>query len=256
MPWPRSWSLSALCPPCVRLESAAAAPPNLVCPPFVRCGRAPKLCPAWVRHVSTLCPLRVRFERAPKPCPACVRQVSALAVPPNLVRHVSTLCPVWLSLQTSAAMCRSGRRVSALCRLPPRLQALCLPSCPLCPPCVRSLSFLCSLVVRSLLALYPLLVRFLAGPTVWLWPCLCQLPVRSLVFAPLSVQCPLLPALVGLCGCAFGWQCSCLPSSFAVHLHPVFRFPRWSLFCLLSEFCLHLPVSGSLYRARPCGMFV
>ena len=112
-----------------------------------------------VRHVSTIgrapppgraltpCPPWVRFGRAgaSKPCPPCLRLMSALASPPNLGRHVSA---VRLALY---------------------------------PPCVRSLSFLCPLIVRSLFALLSALCRFLAGSMVWLWPGLCQLCVRSLV---------------------------------------------------------------------------
>ena len=109
MLWPRSWSLSATCPPFVRLVSAVATPPNLVhhastlcpprrskpCPPCVVClGRASKPCPPCVRFVS------VRLW----PCPTAgarrlvrlmfVHLRSALAAPgpPNLVRPVPALC--------------------------------------------------------------------------------------------------------------------------------------------------------------------
>ena len=125
-----------------------------------------------------------------KGCPRC-----ALAAFLELVRHVSASCPLWPRPQTLSGICPpSGppcvcfgraskpcpsppyvwfgfpskpwppcvgqafcppRLVSALCRLWPRLPALCLQSCPLCLPCVRSLSFLCSLVVRSLFGFWP-----------------------------------------------------------------------------------------------------
>ena len=145
----------------------------------------------FVRHVSALCPLWPRFQTLSAMCPSCVRLVfvrleSALASPPNLGRHVLVRPCVRL----------------ALCRLWPRLQALCLPWCPLCPPCVRSLSFLCPLVVGSWFALSPLLVGFWPG----LW----------FGFAgPLSAPCPIFGfcAFVCsgsvvrlsrcLCGCAF-----------------------------------------------------
>ena len=100
------------------------------------------------------------FGRVPGACPPCVR-------------HLSALGPLW-----------------------PHLQVLCLPCCSLCPPCVRSLSFLGPLIVRSLFALCPLVVGFLAGSMVWLRPGLCQLCVRCLNFARSSVLCPLLSAFV------------------------------------------------------------
>ena len=166
IPWPCSKSLSAMCPPCVRF------------------GRASKPCPACVREVSALCLLWPRLKTLSDVCPPCVRHVSAvcppcvrlvsaLAAPPNLVRHVSALYPPCARL-LSALM-------SALCPLWPRLPTSRLQCCPLCPPCVRSLSFLCPLFVRSLFALYPL--------SAFVW-------VYGLALAePLSALCP----LFGLC---------------------------------------------------------
>ena len=128
--------------------------------------------PELVRHVSAICP----------PCAskACLRLVSpfttpklklvrhvsfALAVPPNFARHVSTVS----ALRPHAL---SALYLSALLG-PRRAPKRCVSRVPfVCLPCVRSLSFL------------------------WLWLGLCQLGVRSLVFAPLSVLCPLLSALV------------------------------------------------------------
>ena len=144
MLWPRSWSLSGICPPAPRPQALAA-----------------------------LCV-----------CPPCPRQC---------LQTLSALCPLWLPLQTrppcvGQAMC-PPRLVSALCRLwpaPPSIVPAMLPSVSaMCPLLVFSLSSRCPLVVRSLSAL----CRFLAG-SMWLWPRLCQLCVRSLVFAPLSVLCP------------------------------------------------------------------
>ena len=116
-----------------------------------------------------------RLGRAPKPCPRFES-----AAPPNLVRHVPALCVLWLPLQTLAAMCRVP--ASPCIRLVSALAAN------VSAPCV----FFVLSVVRSLSAL----CRFLAGSMVWLWPGLCQLCLLSLVFAPLSVLCPLLSALV------------------------------------------------------------
>ena len=126
-------------------------------------------------------------------CQPCVCQVSA---PPNLARHVSA-------------------KPRPLCVG----QALLYPMLPsvsaMCPLLVFSLTSRCLLVVRSLSAL----CRLLAGSMVWLWPGLCQLCVRSLVFAPLSVLCPLLSTLVEVFVAgplpavrlvAFSRQCSCL----------------------------------------------
>ena len=165
MLWTRSWSLSA----CVPLVSALAVPPNVVrlasvmCPPCVR---------LWPRQtLSGVCP-----------------PLYPLWLPQNLSRRVSVRPCVRLALYLP---CVSFGRASQHC----------VPCCPLCPPRVHSLSFLdCALIVRSLFALY-LLCRFLAGSMVWLWPGLCQLCVRSLVFVPLSVLCR------GLCGCGFA-RCS------------------------------------------------
>ena len=144
----------------------------------------------------------------PWPCPPCVRlncvRFGGASKPPIFVRLVSALAAwPWPRLQALS--------LSAFSPLLPGL-----PCCPLCPPCVRALCFLCPLVVRSLSAL----CRFLAGSMVWLWPGLCQLCVRSLVFAPLSVLSPLLSALVevfvatplpAVCLVTVSRQCSCLP---------------------------------------------
>ena len=121
-----------------------------------------------VRHVSTLCPPR--------------RHVSfALAVPPNFVRFPPRLVRL--------VFIRLGSALAA----PPSVVSPILPSVSaMCPLLVSSLSSHCPLVVRSLSAL----CRFLAGSMVWLWLGLCQLCARSLVFAPWSVLCPLLSALV------------------------------------------------------------
>ena len=82
MLWLRPRSLSAMCPPCVHLESTLAAPPN------------------FVHHVSAMCLARVRLVSALAAslnfvhhvsaglCPPCVRLV---ATRPSLVGHVSTL---------------------------------------------------------------------------------------------------------------------------------------------------------------------
>ena len=144
MLWPRSWSLSAMCPPCIHF------------------GRASKPCPARVCHLSTLCPPRVRFGRASKSCPPCVRHVfawaagsslvrlvfvrleSALASPPNLGRHALV----------SASPCI--RLVSALAAPPGVASPMYVPA-----PCLFFV-FFCPLVVRSLSAL----CRFLAGCSV------------------------------------------------------------------------------------------
>ena len=176
-------------------------------PELVR--QVPALCPLWPRlqTLSSMCPRSIRpcvyyMAAPPNLCvhlgrAPCVRLVSALAAPPNLVQHLSAKC-------------------SALCLLwPPWPRPVCPPCVRLVPalylPCVRllsalaappglvsalspllafSLSSLCPLVVRSSFAL----CRLLSGCMVWLWPSLCQLCVRSLVFAPLFVLCPLLSA--------------------------------------------------------------
>ena len=226
MLWPRSRILSAMCPPCVRFA------------------RASKPCPACVRHVSTLCPPCVRFGHASKPCPAYyVPQLSVKCLPcvcfgrasapchasfPCCVRHVSALCPLWLCRHVSV---RPPNLVSAM---RPSVSAM-------CPLLVFSLSSLCPLVVRSLSAR----CRSLPRSMVWLWPSLCQLYVRSFVFVPLSVLCPLLSALVevfvfGLAApllavrlVTFSRHCPCLPWSFAAHLHPVFCLPPFvRVFCI------------------------
>ena len=101
MPWPRSQSLPALCPPCVRLVSALSPLwPRLLstmCPPCVY--PVPALSPVWPRPTMSVSGLVSGFGCVSKLCPpsalACVRLVSglvcALAVPPNLVCHVFAL---------------------------------------------------------------------------------------------------------------------------------------------------------------------
>ena len=208
--------LSALCPPCVLLVSALCPPCVALCPLWPRLQTLSGMSPPCVQLASPC----VCFGRASKPCPACVRLVSAWPAPRSLVRLASALC------------------LSALCslRLPvrPCVRLALYPACVgfgraskrcVCHValCVRHLSapvfFLssrCPLVFRSLSAL----CRFLAASMVWLWPGLCQLCARSLVFAPLFVLCPLLSTLVEVFVAGplpavrlatFSRQCSCLP---------------------------------------------
>ena len=148
--WPRyalaaSRSLSAMCPPCVCLDSALAASPH-----FVR--HVSALCPPCVRLVSALCPHLSALGRASKACPPCV-----------------SLNPLWPRLQTLPAICPPcdclvsamctpcARHVSAL-GAPPNLclvsaskscmPLVCLPR--VCQtPCVRSLSAMCPLFASS-----------------------------------------------------------------------------------------------------------
>ena len=159
---------------------------STICPPCVRCGRcvrlivcldrASKSCPPCVRLVGPCpCPPSVRCGRAgaSKPCPPSC----ALASPPNLGRHASV------------------RPCARLALYPPyvifgRASNRCVSHVALC---VRHVSATCVCFVLLLFALYPLFVGFWPG----LWfgfgrAGLCQLCVRSLVFAPLSVLCPLL----------------------------------------------------------------
>ena len=220
--WPCLQTLSAMCPPCVCHVSAMCLPcvrhVSAMCPPCVRLVSA--LCPplAAPQTLSGMCPPCVRLGRARKPCPPCARLVF-VRLEPALNSKPCLPCPPYVRCGIPSkprppcvgqALC-PPRLVSALCRLWPRLQALRLPCCPLCPPCVRSLSFF----VLSLSARCSLLIRSLS-----VWPGLCQLCVRSLVFAPLSVLCPMLPALVEVFVAAplpavrlvtFSRQCSCLP---------------------------------------------
>ena len=248
MLWPRLRSLSGMCPcpPLVRLVLLSlAAPPVLVRHLFALIRHLYALCPPCVvglqslsttfRLVSALCPPCVRLASAvaappnlvrhePAMGPSCVRRISALAVPPNLVRHyVSALCP--LRLPPKPRPLCVGQALSArLALYPPgvgfgRASKRCVSHVAsvsaICPLLVFSLSSRCLLVFRSLSAL----CRFLAGSMVWLWPGLCQLCVRSLVFAPLSVLCPLLSTLVEVFVAGplpavrlvtFSRQCSCL----------------------------------------------
>ena len=235
--------LSARYPRCVWLVLLAlAAPPVLVChlsalcPPCVL-----GFCPPCVRLVSALCLPCVRLLSAVAAPPPCVRLVSAscplwpclqtlsamyslvsiLAAPPNLVRHVS-LCvsfgraskpwPAVCLVSTSPCICL----VSALAAF----RSVASPTLPsvsaICPLLVFSLSSRCPLVFHSLSAL----CRFLAWSMVWLWPGLCQLCVRSLIFAPLFVLCQLLSTLIEVFVAGplpavhlvtFSRQYSCLP---------------------------------------------
>ena len=136
--WPRLRSLSATCPPCVRLVLLALAAP-----------------PVLVRHLSALC-LRLAAT-----CPPCVRLVLlALAAPPVLVRLMSASPPLVCHQSLSAIRPPCDRHLSATC--PPCVvpQAVYFPkrfavgfslrsnmlwprpgACPPCvrhcPPCVR-----------------------------------------------------------------------------------------------------------------------
>ena len=129
--------------------------------------------------------------------------MSALASPPNLGRYVSVRPCARLTLYPPCVSFGRGSNCCALCVR--HVSAPCLFF-------VLSLSARCSLFIRSL--------SVLAGSMVWLWPGLCQLCVLSLVFAPLSVLCPLLSALVEVFVAAalpavrlvtFSRQCSRLP---------------------------------------------
>ena len=104
MPWPRPWSLSAMCPLVSALSPLWPRPPNLV------------------SHVSAL-------------CPPCVRLLSPLwPRPQNLSALCPALCPLWPRLRTLFAMCLPCL-LSALC--PPCARLSPLTHLGACPPCVR-----------------------------------------------------------------------------------------------------------------------
>ena len=93
MPWPRSRSLSAMCPPW---------PPALarVPPPAFR------QCPPGARLVSALCPPSVCFGRASTPF------VCHVAL---WVRHESAPCLLSLSARCSLFICSLSLRLSLFC---------------------------------------------------------------------------------------------------------------------------------------------
>ena len=199
MLWPRScWSLSAMRPPCVRLVSAVAAPPNLVrhvsakCPPCVRCGRASKPCAACVRHVSAKCPPCVRLGRASKPCPAWAR-------------HVSTLCPpyVCFGFPSKPRPPCVGLALYPPCVSLSRASKRCVSHVALC---VRHVSAPFSLFSRcplvTLFALYPLFVGF--WPGLWFGSALCLFFGFCAFVCSVSIVVHL---TWGSCGCAFA-RCS------------------------------------------------
>ena len=186
MPWPRSRSLSAICPPCVR------------------CGRVSKPCPPGV----AMCSDNVRL--APALCPTCIRLVCASKRNPPCARLVS-ICV------------RSGRASKpCVCHV-----AL----------CVRHVSCLCPLIVRSLFALYPLFVGLCQG----LWFGFGRVFVRS-VFAAwslfFSLPCPV----------TFSGQGSRVLIACAAHLHPVFCFPLCPRFMYLYTVCLVFVFAFSCVR--------
>ena len=96
--------VSAVCPPCVRLESALAPPPiylachlsvrlvSAICPPRVRLVSASKPCTPYVRHVTAPCPPPVRFGRGSKSCPPLVFASCVSTMCPLFVRHAPALC--------------------------------------------------------------------------------------------------------------------------------------------------------------------
>ena len=162
MLWPRPRSLSATCPPCVRLDCALAAPPNLVrlvrhCPPCVpifRLNSALSASPHFVRDVSALCLLGVRFGRASKPCP----HIPVMC--PPCVAHVSALCPLsplWPRLQTLPAICPPRVRLVSATGPPPRVRRVSAWAAPpnLVRPCAPLLSALCICHVSALSAQRP-----------------------------------------------------------------------------------------------------
>ena len=77
MLWPHSWSLSALCPPCVRLVPAMC--PLRPCLQTLSATRVP-----CVRLEFASCPLWMRFQTLSAmclPCPQCVHCVTTMCPP-------------------------------------------------------------------------------------------------------------------------------------------------------------------------------
>ena len=185
------------------------------------------MCPLWPR-LQTLCGMC-------QPCPSCVRLMSALASSPNLGRHVSVRPCARLALYSP---CVGFGRASKRC----------VPHAALC---VRPLSFLCSLVVRPLSAL----CRPLSGSMVFGFGRAFVHSVSVLwflrLFCSVSVVCPLFvwSPLAGSALVCLKASPRICALSFVLPLCPFFSF-------YISGLCLRLAVSASLYRARPCSVFV
>ena len=160
-------------PPCVRLVHVRFDGASKPCPPCARFGRATlfAMCPLWlpskpcarlVRHVAAL----ARF------CVGFGPRVFAMLCLPGVFLHGVRFFPVLVQAPDAcvchvSAVCWLCACVFAMCPLfmsfVPRVSSLGLPFCRVCPPRVRSLSFLCPLFVRLLFALYPLLVGLCPG---------------------------------------------------------------------------------------------
>ena len=156
-----------MCPLCVHLGSALAAPPSIarhvsaLSPLWPLLQTLCTMCPPCVCYVPALCPPWVRFSRASKDCPPCVRLEFALAASPNLGRHVlAAFVRLW-----------------SVCSPWPRLCLFCVRSC---PPQSRSLYrawlCLCLLFVWSPLPAVLLSALKLRRAFV---PCLCLSPLSG-----------------------------------------------------------------------------
>ena len=208
--------------------------PEVFFPQTVYCGAS--ICPG---HVPGACPPCVRCFHASKPCVACVRQVSPLCLLWPCLQTLSVMCPPYVFLvsppnlgrHVSVRLCAFVSALTAPLSVSPMLHFVSAP----CFFFVLSLSARCAPFIRSL-SFFGRLA--LAGPLSTLCPFFgfCAFVCSVSVVVRLSR---------GLCGCAFARcscghtfsrQCSCLPKSFAVHLHPVFRFPPLYPFVLSSFF--------------------
>ena len=103
MLWPRPRSLSAMCPPCVRLT--ALWPRLQTLSAYVR--HVTTLRRPCVRHVPALCPPPVHFGRASKLCPPCVWLLWLLCLRPPCVR-LGPACALASGLCPLVACCGAG----------------------------------------------------------------------------------------------------------------------------------------------------
>ena len=248
MLWPRLRSLSALCPPLVRLVLLAFRASPLVrlvsalCPPLLRLVllalAAP---PVLVRFVSATCPpCVVGFGRASNPCPPLVRLVSC---PPRL-RSFSAMCPPCV-VGFGRASTPCPPLFSALCCwLRPRLQSL-------SATCVRIVLLAATappVLVRHLSALCPPCVRHLSALCCWLWPLLQSLSATCVRIVLLAAAAP--PVLVR--------HLSALCPPCVRHLSALccWLWPRLQSLSATCPPCARLALLQSLYATCPAGVYL
>ena len=211
--------VSALCLPCVRFGGASKPCPACIVTALCLFGRASRPCPPSVCHVPALCPrclsprVRLAFQTLSAMPPQILSALCPLWLP---FRHVSAWARVCVGFGRVCSprvrlvfACMVSAFARVLCRLWTQVSAMCVSAVCVCVCHVSALDKLCPARARSVSAIFGLCVRHVSAPwllfvlslsarcslfisalcqplsrsMVWLWPSLCQLCVRSLIFA-------------------------------------------------------------------------